>query len=621
MERALRRLRHRGPDGATSWTHPDGLVELGHTRLAIIDTSDAGIQPKTYGPLTITFNGEIYNYIELREELRRKGHQFNTDTDTEVLLALWLEYGPAGLLRCNGMWAFALWDSRDRTLYLARDRFGKKPLFYAWVNGRLVFASELKAIACFLTNVQPHVPESWVENPFLYEATEDTLLAGVRRLPAGHYGVLPFGAGGLTLHRYWNTLAYLPIVPRRYTDQVEAFREILLDAVRLRLRSDVPTGTALSGGVDSTAVFGCVHHLTQGSPPHTGFVSSLPGTPLDETHLARTVAAHHGAPLVETIIDPVEALERLPEELYLTEEFYHTPPSPMVAVYRRMRAAGVFVTLDGHGPDELFSGYDTFLLQVLQETGFHPWRIQEVLRTYRALSPADPQFKRPPVGWVNYLIQTTGTTTWRALLPRLPREIIKALSQPQPQRAITPEPLAPFNRALYHLFHTDNLPTLLRNYDRYAMAYGVESRMPFLDWRLVAFCFALPWTAKVRRGYTKALLRDAVAPFCPTEIIYNRTKLGFQAPVANWLTGPWKSFLQAHLYSEAFRTCPIGNPVEARKRLENLWATAQPTHREAELAYAAFSPYLWYTFAFQRMARPDTEPHTTHTPRKEGKQT
>lgn len=368
-ERCLNTMTHRGPDGWGIWAN-DGIL-LGHRRLSILDVSENGKQPMSYGNgrYWITFNGEVYNFLEIRSELEAKGHTFVSESDTEVILAAYMVWGEDCLFKFNGMWAFAIWDTAERTLFLCRDRFGKKPLFYAELpNGDFAFASEMKALLPLLTNPAPNhklVTNMTLRSSFAFEATEECSIQGIKRLLAGHSGYLR--AGRPQSKRWWNTLDHLPEVPSNYEAQVEMLRELLEDACRLRMRSDVPIGTALSGGLDSSAVFSLLGHISRthggenrlSSNWQHAFVASFPETPLDEAHFAEQVATYQGVKADILDIDPTPEIDNLKQMLYLYEDVAITCPIPFMALYRRIKQSGVTVTLDGHAADELFGGYHT----------------------------------------------------------------------------------------------------------------------------------------------------------------------------------------------------------------------------------------------------------------------
>ncbi|MEM5872193.1 MAG: asparagine synthase (glutamine-hydrolyzing), partial [Candidatus Aenigmatarchaeota archaeon] len=392
FEVALERIAHRGPDGFGIWQDPEGIICLGHRRLAILDITEAGKQPMHFNHLVVTFNGEIYNFLEIKEELKKKGYQFHNQSDTEILLAAFQEWGENCLHKFNGMWAFAIWDKQKKRLFLSRDRFGKKPLFYAFIGNTFVFASEMKAIFPFLPEVKPSKDFEWCKkNIFAYETTEKTLIEGIKRFPAASFAFLDFrdiDKKELKFFRYWETAENLVEVPKKYEDQVEKFRELFIDACRIRMRSDVPIGTALSGGLDSSATICTMAHIGKNqlkdrvsSDWQHAFIATFPGTFLDESYYARKVTDYLNIPASYIPIDPVRGIERLEKYLYLFEELCITSPVPMIDLYAAVKSGGVTVTLDGHGADELFAGYGKDIFRAFLDAGVNLKAIKNVINT------------------------------------------------------------------------------------------------------------------------------------------------------------------------------------------------------------------------------------------------
>lgn len=475
LDRFTDSLAHRGPDGRGVFI--DGRVGLGHRRLAILDLSESGQCPMSYGGMDgrrfwITFNGEVYNFIELRDELERMGHRFRTQTDTEVLVAAYAAWGPECLLRLNGMWAFAIWDAQERTLFLARDRFSVKPLYYFTDGRRLAFASEMKAFLS-LSGFRPAIHEELVPRvlraPASYEGMmDDTLLKGVRRLRGGHYMIVR-ESGDVATRKWWETAEHIPDVPNDHEERVERFRELFLDAVRIRMRSDTAIGTCLSGGIDSSSVACGMAHLharAQGlercpSDWQHMFVATFPGTALDERGYAEEVVARVDGRAHYWVFDPAAAAGAVADSVWATEEVYGGINVPIWSLYRELRRKGVVVSIDGHGSDELLGGYHWYL-------------------------------------------------DW---------------------------PMAEVNQNLYLDFHKGLLPAILRNYDRCSMAHGIEVRMPFMDWRVVTYAFGLPAEEKIGAGYTKRILREAMKGDVPARILGRQSKIGFNSPLIDWLNG------------------------------------------------------------------------------------
>lgn len=592
-------LAHRGPDGSGLWSTPE--VTFGHRRLSILDLSDHAKQPMRSASdrYVLTFNGEIYNFLELRTELQSLGCRFHTDSDTEVILAAFEAWGEDCQHRFNGMWAFAIWDTHNKSLFLSRDRFGKKPLYYAKsAQGDFVFASEMKALFSLLKEVRANT--SLVKDAtrmFRYESTAECVVDGISRFPAGHSGWLK--QRELTIKRWWCTLDHLPAISEKYEDQVEQFRELFLDACKLRMRSDVPLGTALSGGLDSSATISCMAHLAKDHADmrmndswQHAFVASFPNTVLDETKFARMVTDHIGIEPVIVEIKPEEAIASLNEYFYKFEDLYITSPIPFMQTYAAVKQNGVSVTLDGHGADELFGGYTFDYVHALADAG---WNYDQASRILDAYFSADdnPQFGVLPSRQVFF-------AKWHAK-----RLIKKLIGRRNPEQSTDSEhpnwgKLDALNRQLYVSTHQTVLPTLLRNYDRYSMANGVEIRMPFMDHRIVSFAFALPWTSKIRNGFSKAIVRDAISPYMPDAITYRKTKIGFNSPVVEWMKGPLKEFMLDTINSKGFKESEIINGKSVAEQVRNVINNKNATFSDGEAAWTSLVPYLWERAVIKR---------------------
>jgi asparagine synthase (glutamine-hydrolysing) len=533
-------LTHRGPDGTGTY-FGDG-VALGHLRLAIIDLSDGGVQPfpSADGSLQLLHNGEIYNYRELRAELEAKGHSFRTRTDTEVLLAAYQEWGERCVERFNGMWAFAIWDERRRSLFCSRDRFGVKPFYYRNAGGRFVFASELKA---FRRAGSPLAPNERVIHDFLAHAsldhTEETFFDGILRLLPAHS--LSFGAEGLRLWRHWQ------LEPREVPagDPAAAVRELFVDSVRLRLRSDVPVGTALSGGLDSSAVVCVVDHLLRTEAENAKpvgerqktFTAYFEDTGFDERPYARAVVER-------TLVAPHwisfssdELLATLPELVEQQDEpFGSTSIAAQWHVMREARANGITVMLDGQGGDETLAGYRAYFAHFFSDL-LRSGRLLELgreLLAYRrvqgasALDVVEALTKpfAPPGVRLGVRARVSGSA---ALVHPALREVggpVAENGHPDDSR---------LRRQLRLMMTRRGLPELLRYEDRNSMAHSLEARVPFLDYRLVELLFSLDARHLIERGRTKAILRRALGDLLPPLVRERTDKVGFVTPERRWL--------------------------------------------------------------------------------------
>ncbi len=603
-ERCLNRLVHRGPDGFGLWQ--EGGVTLGHRRLAIFDLSDQGTQPMpdASGRYRLVYNGEIYNFPELRHELEALGYHFRSNTDSEVLLYSLLEWKEKALYRFNGMWAFALYDREKKELFLSRDRFGIKPLFYtedfSATNGySFSFASEMKALLPLLDEVKPNKdivchPERFVH----YENTSDCVFQGIKRFPAGYCARVD--ERGMRLMRFWNTLDHLTEVPKSYREQTEMFRELFLDSCRLRMRSDVPVGTALSGGLDSSSVLCAMAHIDSLAPTERvsrdwrhAYIASFPGTTLDETEYAKCVTDKLNVPSTIVNIDPSTVLDRLDEMFYLFEEVYITSPIPMMLLYGALRKGGTLVTIDGHGADELFGGYPFDILHAFDDARSTTER-ELIASTYLGCFPHDDSNNavKNMSAFRLYLNYQR-----KKLTRRLRGDHVKPLASSDPAF----RSLDHLNRVLYASSHENILPTLLRNYDHYSMANGVEIRMPFMDHRIVSFAFSIGWRSKLHGGYTKSIIRDGMHGLLPEKVERRKTKLGFNTPVVEWMKGPMREYFEDTVSSKDFKTSELIDSRAVKKKVLGVIKDEKATFTQGEQAFSALIPYLW-DLSFRRKA-------------------
>ncbi len=590
------RLYHRGPDSGRIWQNGD--VTLGHRRLAILDLSENGIQPISYadGRYVMVFNGEIYNFLEIRAELIKLGYTFKSESDSEVILAAYMEWGSACLDRLNGMWAFAILDNETGRLFISRDRFGVKPLYYIFLDNdrtSIAFASEIKALAPLMDDIRPN--RDIVCDPdriVYYESTEECVIEGVRRFPAGSYA---FFDGTLEITRFWNTLDHLMDLPASYEEQVEMCRQIFLDACKIRMRSDVTIGTALSGGLDSSATICAMAHLSgmdtdarMNRDWQHAYVATFPGTTLDESTYARAVTDHLGIESTFVTIDPVSAIDKLGDYVYMQEDVYLTSPIPMMLLYGELRRHNTIVTIDGHGADELFGGYTFDFVKALADAK----TAQEkdlVITAYIESFPKDGSnmsMKHPTAFGVRMSELKKKLADIRNS-KRQPYKKVRAAADPRYRAMDT------LGRTLYVSSHETILPTLLRNYDRYSMACSVEIRMPFMDHRMVCLGMSLPWKSRLHGGFSKSIIRDAMAPFMPKEIAYRRTKIGFNTPVVEWMKGPLRDYFTDIIGSVSFNNCDLIDPARVKAQVTAVIEDPKATFVMGETAFASLYPYLW----------------------------
>ena len=534
-------LAHRGPDGADFFF--DEGCAFGFRRLAIIDLSDAGMQPfaSPDGRYRLMQNGEIYNYRELRLELEGRGHTFRTATDTEVLLAGFVEWGEACVERFVGMWAFAIWDTEHKRLFASRDRFGIKPFYYREDGGRLVFASEPKAFrADPETPLEPNrgAIAEYLAQSYL-DHTEETFFAGLHRLAPAHS--LSFDRDGLRVWRYWR------LEPRDAPagDAAEAVREAFLDSIRLHLRSDVAVGSCLSGGIDSSAVVGSVAALLRDSPADAASVGARQRTftayfedaGFDERPYAEAVVAAAGAePHLITFSDD-ELLRDLPQIVAAQDEPFGS--TSMVAqwyVMRTAREAGLTVMLDGQGGDEVFGGYRAFIGMHLADllAGARLPALASELRAFAdvhsPLALATTLARPFAPDALTRLVRSRARGSAPLLHPDLRRAELGPTADGSPFRTR-------LRRHQELLLTRRGLPELLRYEDRNSMAHSLEARVPFLEHRLVELAFSLPGGELIRDGRTKDVVRRALADVLPATVAARRDKLGFVTPERRWFRG------------------------------------------------------------------------------------
>jgi asparagine synthase (glutamine-hydrolysing) len=520
---------HRGPDGIG--LHIDSGCALGHRHLAIIDTSQAGYrQPMSYrGRYWITYNGAVYNYVELRAELEQLGAVFTTRTDTEVILAAYAQWGPECLRRFNGMWAFVLYDSEERTLLMARDRFGVRPLYYIEDARQFAIGSEIKQLL-------PLLPQVRVDQDVLAESllthfgghTERTYFVGVKSLPAGHYFQYSLSTHTYTRHRYYDLGANEKYRGLSFDAAVSTFKDLFTDAVRVRLRSAVPIGGALSGGLDSSATCAVAATICNGHKLTT-FHAKSTETGSDESDYALACARRLELPLV--VVEPsVEDFKRTIDEVVYTQEEPFGGPSMFMGwhVFREARSRNIRVMLSGQGGDETLLGYDRYYAAILHQTSGLGFLRQLLLQArHSSLSR---------LGVLEYYLYFTRPgLRLRRLKSRsyLKHDVVEAFAS-----ASVEQSAASF-RNVDELPKVEieslQLPRLLRYDDRNAMRHAIETRMPFLDYRLVEFAVTLPADYKIHDGWRKYVLRKAFEDRLPTEITWQKAKIGFEAPDKTWL--------------------------------------------------------------------------------------
>ncbi|OLC28321.1 MAG: asparagine synthase (glutamine-hydrolyzing) [Armatimonadetes bacterium 13_1_40CM_64_14] len=556
-------LIHRGPDDEGCYVGQG--VGLGMRRLSIIDLA-GGHQPlcNEDGSVWVVFNGEIYNFRELRHELEGRGHRFTTETDTETIVHLYEEYGPHCVTRLRGMFAFALWDARRQQVVLARDRLGIKPLYYAEASGRLVFASELKAILQ-LPGIERRLNWYAVQHLFTWLTTPaaDSILEGIRKLEPGHILIARYGGAPL-LERYWDVRSE-PDYGHSEGYFVERLRELLHEAVRLHLVSDVPLGAFLSGGIDSSSVVAMMARA--GSRPVKTFSIGFADQDYSELHYARLIANAFGTDHHELVLEP-DVIEDLDELTWFLDEPFGDSSAIPTYMVSKLAAQHVTVVLSGDGGDELFAGYDRYLVEERERRlRFIPDPLRGALRTMTTLLP-------PGLRGRNFLqhillpyperyldaIALFGEAKQRALFRP---DVLELVAGHDPWAA-TARRLSDGDghwlSALQDLdLHTYLPLDILTKVDRMSMAHSIEARPPLLDHKLVEFAATIPPELKLHEGVTKGIFKRAVRGILPDQVI-DRPKRGFAIPLGRWFKGQLHQFVRELLLSETSRNRGIFNP-------------------------------------------------------------
>jgi asparagine synthase (glutamine-hydrolysing) len=561
-------LRHRGPDATA--TRIDGPAGLGHTRLSIIDLSDAGRQPMSNedGRYTIVFNGEIYNYVELRERLQSR-HTFTSHTDTEVILHLFEEEGADCVRSLNGMFAFAIWDARERTLFGARDRLGIKPFYYALDGSRFLFASEIKSIlaAPFPADIDRAGIADYLT--FQFCLGDKTLFSNVRKLLPGH--TILVTPGGVDVRRYWEP-DYTVDTARTPAQFLQELKTLLRDAVRIQLRADVPIGAHLSGGLDSTTVV-CLARSLGADPFHTFSGAFDAGDQFDEGRYARLVSASAATIHHEVRPTPAQFVDAMPKIAYAMDEPAAGPgvfPQYLVSALAREH---VKVVLGGQGADEVFGGYTRYLVMYLeacikggiqgtQEDDRYVVTFESILPNLRQLEGYEPMLRQ---FWSSgvfgdadrryfQLIARTGSAA-AAIAPEFWASVHDGYDPFAAFQAEFDRPGCPslINKMLRFDLNT-LLPALLQVEDRTSMAVSLESRVPLLDHRIVELAASMPPKVKFKGGRSKHIFRQAVEPLVPADVFSRTDKMGFPVPLNRWYReNPVRDFVGDSLQSAAAR--------------------------------------------------------------------
>jgi asparagine synthase (glutamine-hydrolysing) len=557
LERMNQALQHRGPNDEGIYL--DGPIGLGHRRLAILDLSVAGHQPmsSTDQNYWIVYNGEVYNYLELRTDLQQLGYKFRSESDTEVILAAYQAYGIDCLNKFNGMWSFAIWDQQRQELFCSRDRFGIKPFYYYSNSERFIFASEIKALL-----QHPQVPRS-IDDSVCYRflafgqsnVGEESFFADIRQLEAGH--CLIVNRDGIQKKCYWDlqeTSAPFSLTPKL---AIQEFKRLFVDSVHLRMRSDVPIGTCLSGGLDSSSIVCVANQLSQKSPEYLyqqeTFSSCFDSKIFDERPFIDSVIEHTGAkrnylfPEPQTFLHEVESLVSTQNEPFSSLSIF-----AQWSVMKKVKERGITVLLDGQGADELLAGYGhdgLFWNELLQD---NQWiDLKSEIRASFSKYGVKTTLRR-----FGRMLASQQINSWNKIKIKNNSFISKDFQNSFFQKFYQEKKATIFQKQLknelYHELKYGLMP-LLRYEDRNSMAFSLESRLPFLDYRLVEFSFSLPDTLIIQNGWSKWILRQAMAGILPEKIRWRQDKMGFVTPQDIWFKEELAPFIHEVLHDPNFQ--------------------------------------------------------------------
>lgn len=590
-------ISHRGPDHRSVWSN--GPAHLGHTRLSVIDVSDLGNQPmvSSDGRFVICYNGEVYNFAELRQELEQMGVRFRSRSDTEVLLEAFSRWGVASLRRFNGIFAFAIWDRREECLFLVRDRFGVKPLYYdASDPMRISFGSEIKAV--LRGHSAPGAMDWAAMHEFMHYGAGGlgtrTLFSRVRKLESGH--VLRFDRAGTQITAYWSQ-EVAPPNPASPTEAVSRVRDLLEAAVRRQLVSDVPLGIFLSGGVDSSAIaaFAARHHAGRLQSYAVGFDFAGDGNELPK---AAAVARHLGLAHHELFIRGID----LPDVITAQVQHHDLPFSdaanlPLYLLCREIRRE-VTVVLQGDGGDEVFGGYRRYAL----------------LERHRTLAAVAPLARLLPLGRLRRRRLQRMARIWGERDATRQMALLLAQDYPVPsplrglgaafrERAAQADPFQRYREVGRRYAGLDRVQQMLwvdmqilmpdiflEKVDRATMAWGVEARVPFLDYDLTDYVLPLPAKIKLPRGQRKALLKAALRGVVP-DFVLDAPKMGFDVPYSRWLAGPLATFARDRICGGAAASAGL---IDPRVAAELLAAHSARSDDHGFLLWKLLNLALWY---------------------------
>lgn len=633
LERFTDSMSHRGPDGSGYKIFMENMLGFGHRRLSILDLSESGKQPMEFGQnkLWITFNGEIYNFIELRNELKTHGFNFKSESDTEVVLAAYSYWGKDCFNKFNGMWAIAIYDLAKNSLLLSRDRFGVKPFYYLQTSKLFAFASEtiaFKNLDGFNLTPNNEILSQTIDNPVLTEGTGYTIWNNILQLLPGHFMEINLSKPAFEQKR-WFQIEQKPLTIS-YREAKEEFFKLFENAVKLRLRSDVPVATALSGGLDSSSVYSMLYFLKSKNIQVErtdfnrikGFVATFEGTMQDETEYARSIVEHCEGEAEFLKTDFNNIIQNIESSTKLFNDISATPICVLGDVYRGMRKSNYIVSLDGHGVDEMLYGYRSLAGMAITQSvmSLDSTNEEDLTQTYLSMFHDDvrEQEKEKLYKRVQSLKQILGINTAGGKLKHKLKQNIKKIkgnsaeffSTPttinsnflstrnlNPLKNLSDKPVSLSNYSIAEKelaidFYYRNIPYNMRDFDKAAMQHGIEIRMPFMDYNLVNFVFNLPTEFKIGGGYTKRIMRDSFSSILPEKVRTRKLKIGMGAPINDWFNNQLSSYISDTVSSSNFLQNELWRGTELQKMVHEKCKNKNWTLAEAQQFWNILNAHL-----------------------------
>ncbi len=611
LEKMNRILSHRGPDGEGYgiYNNDTAAIGLGHRRLSIIDLTEGGSQPQTYQSLHITFNGEIYNYAEIKKQLEQKGHQFHSHSDTEVILHAYAEWGSAALQQFIGMFAFAIYDEGKQKIFACRDRAGVKPFFYYWKNNLFLFGSELKALMQhpeFAKEINTDAAAAYMQ--YGYVPTPHCIFKDTHKLKPGHFLELDVKSKSIHTQQYWNVYdAYnQPILKIDLPDAITETEKLLTNAFQYRMVSDVPVGVFLSGGYDSA----CVTALLQANNTEKikTFTIGVPDAGLNEAPYAKETAALLGTDHTEYYCTQKEALEIVPELPFFYDEPFADSSAIPTTLVSKIARQKVTVALSADAGDEIFAGYNRY--DYLMKYGERIKRIPGFMRKSAAalmdVIPADaiPYFNKKYLFHSRYekvkslfknpteqniLMSLTSQMNAKDLAG-LFKTAIKQIPTAFDSTELKEENFGTLSYMMAIDYQTYLLDDILQKVDRAGMSVSLEGREPFLDHRIIEWAAKLPMEYKYNNGIKKFIIKEIVHKYIPKKMM-DRPKMGFGIPIADWLQNDLKPFVNKYLDENFIEKQNIFNNIEIQRIRKSFY---KGKSERAEKIWYLLMFQMWY---------------------------